>query len=118
MSNDRLDGMGTTISGLLDHWQVPGLGVLVVRGSERIFAQGFGLRDVENQLPVDEDTLFYLLSRGIPHDTARRMLVGAFAAEALDEIGQPAIRDWFSARIDAWLDSHIGALPDIGDDAS
>ncbi|MEK9662318.1 MAG: hypothetical protein VW644_11385, partial [Alphaproteobacteria bacterium] len=62
-------------------------------------------------------TLFYLLSRGIARDTARRLLVGAFAAEVLDEIGDRAIRDWFSTRIDGWLDAHIGALPDIGDDA-
>jgi Fe-S cluster assembly protein SufD len=66
---------------------------------------------------LDEDTLFYLLSRGIARDTARRLLVGAFAAEVLDEIGDRAIRDWFSTRIDGWLDAHIGALPDIGDDA-
>lgn len=62
MPDDPLGGMDTYIAGLLDRWQVPGLGVLVVRGSERVYARGFGLRDVENHLPVDEDTLFYIAS--------------------------------------------------------
>lgn len=66
---------------------------------------------------LDEDTLFYLLSRGIERATARRLLVGAFVADALEHIAQPEIAGVFSARIDGWLDDHISALPDIGDEA-
>jgi len=36
--------------------------VLVAKGSERIYARGFGLRDLENHLPVDEDTLVCIAS--------------------------------------------------------
>jgi Fe-S cluster assembly protein SufD len=65
---------------------------------------------------LDETAMFYLLSRGIDRETARRLLVGAFVADALAGIRSPALADYFTARIDAWLDAHIGALPDAGDD--
>ncbi|MEL6356231.1 MAG: hypothetical protein AAFQ37_04780, partial [Bacteroidota bacterium] len=37
---------------------VPGLGVAIVRGSKIVYADGFGFRDVENQLPVTAETGF------------------------------------------------------------
>lgn len=39
-------------------WEVPGLAVAVVADGEVIFAQGFGHRNVEEELPVTPDTLF------------------------------------------------------------
>ena len=65
---------------------------------------------------LDETAMFYLLSRGIDRETARRLLVGAFVADALGGIGAPATAEFFSTRVRAWLDAHIGALPDTGDD--
>ena len=37
--------------------------------------------------------IFYLRSRGIPEDTARRMLIHAFAGEIIERVRHPAIRD-------------------------
>ena len=53
---------------------------------------------------LDERALFYLRSRGIEGAEARRMLVGAFAAVALDRVEQ------------SWLRAHLGALlaPRVG----
>jgi len=65
---------------------------------------------------LDADTMFYLLSRGIDRASARRLLVGAFVTDALDQIRAPEITDFFTARIEQWLDTHIGALADVGDD--
>lgn len=42
---------------------------------------------------LDENVLFYLRSRGIPLDTARRMLVRAFCAVALDGIRPAPLHD-------------------------
>ncbi len=42
---------------------------------------------------IQEDALFYLRSRGIPESEARSLLVYAFAAEVLDRVTIPAIRD-------------------------
>ncbi len=40
------------------HFYVPGAAVAIIEDGEVIFAQGFGLRDVENNLPFTTETLF------------------------------------------------------------
>lgn len=67
---------------------------------------------------LDEDALFYLLSRGIEPATARRMLAGAFIGEALETIGHPEVAAAFSAHVDGWLDRHIGAAPETEEAAA
>lgn len=55
---------------------------------------------------LDGDALFYLRSRGIDEETARRLLISAFLAEVLEqvpeELGQAALRaraeNWFEAK--------------------
>jgi Fe-S cluster assembly protein SufD len=48
---------------------------------------------------LDEDALFYLQSRGIDPDTARRLLMEAFAGEALGLLDDAGLRDWFMPRL-------------------
>lgn len=43
--------------------------------------------------PVDPEHMFYLESRGIPHQVAQRMLVEGFLAEITDRIPVPHIRE-------------------------
>lgn len=52
---------------------------------------------------IDERALFYLRSRGIPLEAARRMLVAAFCAEALASIGDAELR----SRIEALAASRL-----------
>jgi Fe-S cluster assembly protein SufD len=52
---------------------------------------------------LDQEPMFYLRSRGIDEQTAYRMLVEAFAVEAIDEISVPSVRDAFGARVVDWL---------------
>lgn len=42
---------------------------------------------------LDEESIFYLRARGVGHETARRMLMHAFAAEIVDRIQCQAVRD-------------------------
>jgi len=42
----------------LAEWKVPGAAVAVVRGGKVILAEGYGLRDVGNGLPVTPRTIF------------------------------------------------------------
>ncbi len=42
----------------VDAWTLPGLGLAIVRGGKVVFAEGFGLRNVEDELPMGPDTLF------------------------------------------------------------
>ncbi|MEX0783601.1 MAG: Fe-S cluster assembly protein SufD [Dehalococcoidia bacterium] len=53
--------------------------------------------------PVDEDQLFYLESRGIPHEKAEDMLVHAFLGQVLDRLPDEALRDELAAALDAKL---------------
>ena len=39
--------------------------------------------------PVDEDTMFYLQSRGIPREEAERLIVSGFFQEVLDRVTHP-----------------------------
>jgi Fe-S cluster assembly protein SufD len=48
---------------------------------------------------LDADQLFYLVSRGIPQDEARGMLVRAFLAEAIDMVEHPAVRAFFESAL-------------------
>ena len=52
---------------------------------------------------LDGDQLFYLMARGIDRDTARRMLVEAYVAEAVDEIRSEPVRAAFAAIASGWL---------------
>ncbi len=52
---------------------------------------------------LDERALFYLRSRGLPLETARRMLVTAFCSAALSEIAPAALREHMDARLAARL---------------
>jgi Fe-S cluster assembly protein SufD len=52
---------------------------------------------------LDEDSLFYLLSRGIPKAEAETMLVRGFIAELLDPIEDEALNAALQDVVDAWL---------------
>jgi len=52
---------------------------------------------------LDERALFYLRSRGLPLDTARRMLVSAFCSAVLDGIAPATLREHLDARLAARL---------------
>jgi Fe-S cluster assembly protein SufD len=52
---------------------------------------------------LDEDSLFYLRSRGIPYETARGMLIHAFAGEVVSEIGIKELKAYVEDRLEKAL---------------
>jgi Fe-S cluster assembly protein SufD len=48
---------------------------------------------------LDEAALFYLLTRGIPREEARRMLIEAFVREAVELVGQLPLREHLLSRL-------------------
>ncbi len=56
----------------------------------------------------DDEQLFYLQARGIPEDTARRLVVRGFFHELLMKIDVPEIRERLEAAIEAELEA-VGA---------
>lgn len=53
-----LEGIDAFISEVMKEWKVPGLAIAVVQDGKIILSQGYGLRDVKNNLPVTPKTLF------------------------------------------------------------
>lgn len=53
---------------------------------------------------LDNDALFYLKSRGIPEDVAKRLLVAGFIHSLIDSIGDNDTQEVFSNRVDKWLE--------------
>jgi Fe-S cluster assembly protein SufD len=52
---------------------------------------------------IDKDQLFYLKSRGIPHDQAMAILVEAFCMEILEQIPDEDTRTLFIQEVGKWL---------------
>jgi len=52
---------------------------------------------------LDENSLFYLMSRGIPRKEAKAMLIRAFLAEMFEPIEVEAVVEQLEARVDSWL---------------
>jgi Fe-S cluster assembly protein SufD len=52
----------------------------------------------------DDEQLFYLQSRGIPADVARRMVVRGFFAEVIEAIGVPELEERLMATIESELE--------------
>jgi Fe-S cluster assembly protein SufD len=53
---------------------------------------------------LDDQHLFYLQARGIPYDTARRMVVRGYLGQLVERIVVPEIREQVEAAIEAELD--------------
>ncbi|WP_222842840.1 Fe-S cluster assembly protein SufD [Bowdeniella nasicola] len=58
----------------------------------------------------DDEQLFYLMSRGVPEDLARRLVVRGFFAELINRIGVPEVQDRLIAAIEAELDQTMALI--------
>lgn len=56
---------------------------------------------------LDARALFYMQSRGIPEPQAKALLTRAFVADALDRIGDEAVREAFAADAEKWLEAAL-----------
>jgi Fe-S cluster assembly protein SufD len=59
----------------------------------------------------DDEQLFYLCSRGIDAETARRLVVRGFFADVVQRIGVDALQD----RLMGTIETRLGALPGLED---
>jgi CubicO group peptidase (beta-lactamase class C family) len=73
----------------LEDLGVPGLAIAVVRGDEVLLARGFGQRDVENDLPADADSLYYIASST---KSFVAMVIQILAEEGLVDLDAPVAR--------------------------
>jgi Fe-S cluster assembly protein SufD len=61
----------------------------------------------------DDEQLFYLCSRGIDAETARRLVVRGFFADVVQQIGLPDLQH----RLMTTIETRLGALPGLEDQA-
>ena len=54
---------------------------------------------------IDEEALFYLRSRGIDEEAARRLLIGAFLSDVLERISLEEVREALTARANTWFEA-------------
>src|SRR4051794_21979931 len=59
----------------------------------------------------DDEQLFYLCSRGIDAETARRLVVRGFFADVVQHLGVPELQD----RLMGTIEARLGALPALED---
>src|SRR5690606_12694467 len=67
-------------------------------------AEGAGHASASGRL--DDIHLFYLRSRGIPEDEARRLVIRGFFAELINRIEVPELRDRIMAEVEEKLAEH------------
>ncbi|HEX8654679.1 MAG TPA: SufD family Fe-S cluster assembly protein [Allosphingosinicella sp.] len=53
---------------------------------------------------LDRDALFYMASRGVPEAEAKALLTRAFVADAIERIGETAVRGAFEADVEGWFE--------------
>ncbi|MEV0846690.1 Fe-S cluster assembly protein SufD [Streptomyces sp. NPDC049954] len=56
----------------------------------------------------DDEQLFYLMSRGVPEDDARRLVVRGFFAELVQQIGLPDVEERLLTKIEEELEASVG----------
>ena len=52
---------------------------------------------------LDPNALFYMASRGVPEAEAKALLTRAFVADAIERIGEEAVREAFEADVEGWF---------------
>lgn len=57
-ADTMLEGFDSWLEREMEAWKIPGAAIAVVYKGEVVLCKGYGFRDVEKQLPVDEETLF------------------------------------------------------------
>jgi CubicO group peptidase (beta-lactamase class C family) len=56
------DSLDNYIAKGIKDWAVPGLSIVIVKDGKIIVMKGYGMRDIQSQKPVDENTLFMIAS--------------------------------------------------------
>ena len=58
---------------------------------------------------LDKEAMFYLQTRGLDERAARQILIRGFAAEILDRVHVPAIRQQLETLLDEWFEDRLEA---------
>ena len=85
-TDKRLAGLDTAVARILKDWKAPGATVAIVEKNKVVYSGGFGYRDIEKKLPVDENTLFAI---GSCTKAFTASMIGQLAKDGLLDIDKP-----------------------------
>lgn len=85
-TDKRLQGLDTFVNKVLKDWHAAGVSIAVVEKNKVVYIGGFGYRDVEKKLPVDENTLFAI---GSCTKAFTASMLGMLQKEGLVDIDKP-----------------------------
>ena len=63
----EIDAYAKTV---MDTWKGPGMAIAIVKDDKRVFAKGYGTRELGKDVPVDENTVFAIASNSKAFTTA------------------------------------------------
>ncbi len=114
----ELKGFDDFVRKLMRDWKVQGLGVAIARDGEVVYSRGFGLRDVQRELPVTPHSIFAIGSTTKTFTTAALALLadeGKFDWDAPIREYLPTFKLWDSVASERMtgrdLTSHRSGLP-------
>lgn len=85
-TDKRLQGLDTFVNKVLKDWHAAGVSIAVVEKNKVVYVGGFGYRDVEKKLPVDENTLFAI---GSCTKAFTSSMIGMLMKDGLVDIDKP-----------------------------
>ena len=96
-ADSRLAGLSDYIRSAMADWNLPGLAVAVVHVDEVIFAEGFGVKELGQEDPVDAHTLFQVGSVSKSFGAAA---IGALVDDGLVHWDDPVVEHlpWFRVK--------------------
>lgn len=102
---DRLDGLDATVNEALETFHIPGAAVGIIIDGKVVLTKGYGFRDIENNLPVTENTLFAIGSCTKAFTTH---VLGQLADEGKISWDDPVIKHLSEFRLkDEYATSHL-----------
>ncbi len=104
-NNVNIQDLEARIEEIFSQWNVPGVAVGIIRDGELVSARGYGVRDVNNPLPVDADTNFAIGSNTKAFTAA---CIGMLVGEGKMDWDDPVTRylpDF--AVYDPWITQHV-----------
>lgn len=99
MSREKLQMVGNAVQGFIRDKRIAGASVMISRKGKIVYAGTFGLRDIENQKPMTEDTIFRVYSM--------TKAVTSVAAMILVESGQLRLEDTVSKHLPAFTKAQV-----------
>ena len=96
-SGRRLAGLSDFIDASMADWDLPGLAVAVVHEDEVVFAEGFGVKELGREDPVDPHTLFQV---GSVSKSFAAAAIGALVDDGMVHWDDPVVEHlpWFRVK--------------------